>query len=254
MTMTKGPWDGDWRLSTTWRYSDGALHAAWDVAMPRGTRLYAPGDGVVVDCNDGQPDPAPKRYSGMPSNWIILKYTAPSGPYKGKTLYSYWQHLTKGGVKVRRGQKVKRGQLIGLSGSSGNSSGPHLHLVVLKPGYTMSRSTRYRYMQQTGSIVWQTDKAWGKANYGAVYVYADKLKPGVKNSRSVRMLRKALIHRGLMPPGTFTKTKPGNDYTNRVVIGVKAWQKKKGYKQTGVLTKKQTREFFEPNSRVKVVT
>lgn len=251
--MADGPWDGDWPLSTTWRYSSGSLHAAWDVAMPRGTRLYAPGNGVVVDCNDGEPDPAPRRYSGMPSNWIILKFTAPDGPYKGKTLFSYFQHLTRGGVKVKKGQKVKKGDLIGLSGSSGNSTGPHLHLVVLKPGYKMSRSSRYAYMSNTGSVVWPIDRAWGKANFGPVLVYFNKLKPGVKNSKSVRMLRLALLRRDLMPKGDFTERRPGNDYTNRVVIGVKNWQKRKGYKQTGTLTRKQANEFWEPNSRVRLV-
>jgi murein DD-endopeptidase MepM/ murein hydrolase activator NlpD len=135
------------------------------VACPRGTELYAIGDGEIVDCADGQPDPAPRRYTGVPSNWIILKFTFPSGPYKGKTGYAYYQHLTKGGVLVRKGQRVKQDQLIGKSGSSGNSTGPHLHLTVLKPGYTMNRSTRYTYLGRSSMVVWPLSDAWKGTTY-----------------------------------------------------------------------------------------
>lgn len=196
--MALGPWAGDRVLHTTWRYRSGAAHFAWDVGTPRGTDLYAIGNGTIVDCNDGEPDPAPWRWPGVPSNWIILKFTFPSGVYKGKTGYAYYQHLTKGGVKVRKGERVRKGQLIGVSGSSGNSSGPHLHLVVLKPGYTMSRRTRYNYCYNPNSVVWPLSKAWtgtvydGKVAKPKPPVYLSKLHYGQRNSKSVKMLKLAL--------------------------------------------------------------
>lgn len=202
--MATGPWKGDHRLSTTWRYSSGSAHYSWDVACPRGTELYAIGNGTIVDCADGQPDPAPRRYSGVPSNWIILRFTFPSGPYAGKTGYAYYQHLTKGGVLVRRGQSVRKGQLIGKSGSSGNSTGPHLHLTILKPGYTMNRSTRYSYMSRPSMVVWPLNNAWKGTSYSGggrtrssahasgKQVVLRNLKYGTRNSNSVKLLKAAI--------------------------------------------------------------
>ncbi len=216
--------------------------------MPRGTDLYAIGDGTVVDCEDGHPDPAPRRYPGMPSNWIILRFTFPAGPYKGKTGHAYYQHLTKGGVKVRKGQNVRKGQVIGKSGSSGNSTGPHLHLVVLKPGFAMTRWSRYNYMNNpVRMVVWPISQAWG----GTVrHVYMSRLKPGVDNSASVRELRRVLIKRGRLEGDP---KKPGNKYTGKVVEAVKKVQRKMGKRETGVFTYKQARDFFKPNSKIVVV-
>ena len=250
----KGPWAGDWPLSTTWRYSFGALHAAWDVAMPMKTPLYAIGDGQIVDCNDGVHDQPPGRPagSGAPSNWIILKFTAPDGRYQGKTLYAYYQHLTKGGVLVKRGEKVKQGDKIGLSGNSGNTTGPHLHLVVLKPGHAMSSASRYAYLGNPSMVVWPVDVAWGQAKFGVWFtVYVKALKPGVKDSKSVRKLRQSLIKRGLMDG---SEAKPGNDYTDKVTKAVGKWQTKNGYDRTnGILNNKQARKFFANNNHTKVI-
>lgn len=255
--MTKGPWEGDFAIGTRWRYRSGGGHFSWDVPMPIGTKLYAPGNGVVVDCNDGVRDQPPGRPagSGAPSNWIILKYEVPSGPYKGKDVYSYWQHLTKGGVKVKKGQRVKKGDLIGLSGNSGNTTGPHLHLTILKPGHSMSRATRYNYLSNPSMVVWEPSKAFDAHQPFKHIVYASKLQPGVKNSKSVRRLRQALIVRGLLKPKNprITRDKPGNDYTKPVEGAVKVWQRRKGYKQTGKLSFAQAKEFFRHNKKTKVV-
>ena len=250
--MKGAAWEGNWRLSAGWRYSSGTGHYSYDIACPMGTRLLAIGDGVIVDCNDGVKDNVPGQIppSGAPSNWIILKFKSPAGPYKGQWLHAYYQHLTRGGVLVKKGEKVKRGQLIGRSGNSGRSSGPHLHLTVLKPGYTMARWTRYTYLSNPGMVVWPIKSAW---EYPPIYVYASKLEPGVKNSRSVKELRRSLIRRGFMTGGGFTAKKPGNDYSKRVVNAVKKWQKKKGHRETGDLGKAQAKEFFAPRERVKVV-
>jgi murein DD-endopeptidase MepM/ murein hydrolase activator NlpD len=254
----RGPWQGDWHLSTQWRYSNGGGHFSWDVACPMRTDLYAIGNGTIVDCQDGVKDQPPGRPagSGAPSNWIILRFTAPGGKYRGKTMYAYYQHLTRGGVLVKPGQTVRRGQVIGRSGNSGNTTGPHLHLTILKPGYSMNRHTRYAYLNNPGMVCWEPSDAWGGKRYGHAYtVYVAKLKPGVKDSASVKKLREALISRGYLtvePP--MGPNRPGNDYTDRVTAAVKAWQIKKGYDRTdGILNNKQARAFFEPNTRTLVV-
>jgi murein DD-endopeptidase MepM/ murein hydrolase activator NlpD len=257
--LLQGPWDGKQRLNAGWRYaSSQSLHAAYDIGTPMGTKLYALGDGVVVDCNDGVKDQPPGKPagSGAPSNWIILKFIAPKDSrYAGATLFAYYQHLKQHGVKVKKGQRVKQGDLIGLSGNSGNTSGPHLHLVILKPGFTMSRYTRYSYLGNSNMVVWEPRLAWKATRYGVHYeVHLSKLRPGVKNSKSVRVLRKALIKRGrLIPKKGLSVSNPGNDYNDKVAEAVKQWQKDKGHKPTGTLTTAQAKEFFKNNEHVKVI-
>lgn len=256
--MAQGPWDGDRAINTRWRYSSGAPHFSWDVATPMGTRLYALGNGVIVDCNDGVRDQPPgvPAGTGAPSNWVILRFVAPKDSrYHGQTLYAYYQHLRQDGVKVRRGQKVGKGDLIGFSGNSGNTTGPHLHLTILKPGFTMTAATRYTYLGNPNMVVWEPRLAWNATKYGVVYeVYLKSLKPGVKNSKSVRTLRKALIKRGrLIPRKGLSVARPGDDYSPKVVEAVKGWQKDKGYKATGKFTAAQAREFFKNNDYVKVI-
>lgn len=84
-----------------------APHNGVDLATPPGTQVLATGDGVVTRV-------ANHKYAGR---YIVIDYT---GPYSSRFL-----HLSK--VLVKKGQKVKRGQVIALSGNTGRSTGPHLH-------------------------------------------------------------------------------------------------------------------------------
>lgn len=87
-----------------------------------------------------------------------------------------------------------------------------------------------------------------------VQVRVKKLKPGVDDSDSVKQLRYRLIRRGFLKVSKpLSLHRPGNRYTPSVGEAVKRWQKKKGYKETGVFTNKQAKEFFEPNPRVTVI-
>ncbi len=250
--MMRGPWDGDHPQSAGWRYSSGAAHFALDIAMPNSTALYAIGNGHVVDARTGVVGNGYGK-PGAPSNWVILAFTAPDGPYKGQRLTAYYQHLKK--AVVRRGDTVKRGQLIGLSDNTGNSSGPHLHLVVLKPGHTMTEATRYAYLSNPGSVVWPIPQAWDDTTYpvDTVDINLDKLRPGVTNSRSVKFLRKCLIARGLLIPRRgLSQAKPGDDYNPKVGNAVALWQTRHGYDGDGTLTMRQAREFFARNERVRL--
>ena len=255
--LVNGPWDGPQTLTAGWRYSSGNPHFAWDVGCPMGTPLYAIGDGIVVDCNDGVKDQPPGKPagSGAPSNWIILKFTAPKdSKYAGQTLYAYYQHLKQGGVKVKRGDRVQQGDLIGRSGNSGNTTGPHLHLVILKPGHTMNAASRYAYLNNPEMVVWEPRLAWKATRYGTQPVYVDKLREGVTDSRSVQRVRRALIKRDwLKPKKGLSVDKPGNDWTRACTKAWAAWQEHKGHKPTGKPTKKQLQEFFANQPNVKVI-
>lgn len=91
------------------------MHSGLDFTADRGTEVYATGDGVVVKVES-------KRWGYGKS--IIIDHG-----FGYKTLYA---HLSK--FEVKEGQKIKRGELIGLIGSTGKSTGPHLHYEVIKDG------------------------------------------------------------------------------------------------------------------------
>ena len=91
------------------------MHWGMDFTAPTGTPIYATGDGKVTTQKNSR--------SGY-GNHIIIDHG-----YGYETLYG---HMSK--VEARRGQKVKRGDIIGYVGSTGRSTAPHLHYEVIKDG------------------------------------------------------------------------------------------------------------------------
>lgn len=91
----------------------GAFHNGIDLPVPVGTPIKAPMDGVVSLVNSG----------GDGGNQIVIRHT--NGYFTG------YAHLSK--QLVKKGDKVKRGDVIGLSGNTGKSTGPHLHLTMTEP-------------------------------------------------------------------------------------------------------------------------
>ena len=89
------------------------FHSGMDFTATLGTEAYATGDGVVFDV---------ERNEWGYGNMVILDHG-----YGYKTRYA---HLLK--PAVRKGQKVKRGQVIGYIGATGKATGVHLHYEVLK--------------------------------------------------------------------------------------------------------------------------
>ena len=94
-------------------YHTRRFHAGMDFTAPTGTEVYATGDGVVIN-------------SGSQRNGYGINVQINHG-FGYTTLYG---HMSR--VAVRKGQKVKRGQVIGYVGSTGKSTGPHLHYEVRK--------------------------------------------------------------------------------------------------------------------------
>lgn len=101
---------------------NGESRYAVDFAMPEGTPVLAAREGRVVsvraDSNVGGPD---RRYADA-ANYVVIQH--PDGTF-GEYL-----HLQYQGVRVQPGQQVARGELIGFSGDTGFSGGPHLHFMV----------------------------------------------------------------------------------------------------------------------------
>ena len=86
------------------------FHKGLDFSVFKGTPIYAPAEGVIQSA----------RYSGNRGKHIKINHE-----FGYNTLFL---HLSK--INVKRGQKVKRGDLIGQTGNSGRSTAPHLHYEV----------------------------------------------------------------------------------------------------------------------------
>ncbi len=163
---------GNRRLNAGWNYPSGNPHRGWDVGINRGTKLFAARDSVVVGARNGVPNhPSGSQYAvpGSASNWILLCAKLPVYGYS----VLYYQHLSPT-VRVEHGQKVTKGQDIGQSGNTGNSTGDHLHLSSSKVpnGWTcnMSQSQadsiRYLYLSNPSKLLFDPSKWW--ANSGPV--------------------------------------------------------------------------------------
>ena len=91
------------------------MHEGLDFTAPIGTEIYATGNGVAVKV-----EPFGRGYG----NNVIIDHG-----FGYRTLYA---HMSK--FNVRQGQRINRGDVIGYVGSTGSSTGPHLHYEVWKNG------------------------------------------------------------------------------------------------------------------------
>ncbi|MGH2326786.1 M23 family metallopeptidase [Campylobacter taeniopygiae] len=88
-----------------------SYHSGTDFRALSGTPIYAANSGIVKIAKN-------RYYAG---NSVVIDH--------GLGIYSQYYHLSK--INVKNGQKVKKGELIGLSGATGRVSGPHLHFGIL---------------------------------------------------------------------------------------------------------------------------
>ncbi|MBI1306923.1 MAG: peptidoglycan DD-metalloendopeptidase family protein [Bacteroidetes bacterium] len=105
-------------------YRTRKFHTGMDFTAPKGTDVHATGDGVVESVTS-------KKWGY--GNHIIVNHG-----YGYKTLYA---HLSK--FNVKPGDKVTRGQIIGLVGSTGKSTAPHLHYEVIVNGEKRNPANYY---------------------------------------------------------------------------------------------------------------
>jgi murein DD-endopeptidase MepM/ murein hydrolase activator NlpD len=119
-------WESDFILPTpteftspfgAWRLYNGVLwgrHTGADLRGPLGTPLVAPAAGRVVLA----------EHLDVRGNYVLIDH--------GYGIYSGLAHLSE--IHVTRGQMVRQGQVVGVSGSTGRSSGPHIHWEVAVNG------------------------------------------------------------------------------------------------------------------------
>ncbi len=96
-------------------YKDRRLHAGLDFTAPSGTPIYATADGVVRDAGFN---------TGGFGNRVVI--------YHGFGYETTYSHMYR--IKARIGEKIKRGEVIGYIGTTGKSTGPHLHYEVHRNG------------------------------------------------------------------------------------------------------------------------
>ena len=92
------------------------MHKGTDFAAPMGTPIMASGDGVVKKAG----------WCGGGGNCVVIKHNS--------TYQTVYAHMSKFASGVRSGVRVKQGQTIGFVGSTGKSTGPHLHYEVIRNG------------------------------------------------------------------------------------------------------------------------
>jgi len=99
------------------------MHRGTDFAAPKGTPIMASGDGVVLK----------SAWCGGGGNCIKIKHNS-----SYSTVYA---HLSKFANGIKKGKRVRQGQIIGYVGSTGKSTGPHLHYEVIYNGKRINSQT-----------------------------------------------------------------------------------------------------------------
>jgi len=92
------------------------MHKGLDFAAPKGTPIYAAGDGVVERAN---------RF-GAYGNYMRIRHN--------ETYKTAYAHISKFASGIKKGSRVKQGQVVAYVGNTGRSTGPHLHYEVIKKG------------------------------------------------------------------------------------------------------------------------
>ena len=120
------------RITTRLYYSSGQYHGAVDFGSAgiNGQPVYAVADGIVYTA---------KALTTSYGNYVIILHD--------NGLYTLYAHGQAGSIRVSEGQRVKQGQQIMNVGSTGNSTGPHLHFEVrTSPGLYANRVNPEKYL------------------------------------------------------------------------------------------------------------
>ena len=99
------------------------MHRGTDFAAPMGTPIMASGNGVIKKAG----------WCGGGGNCVVIKHNS--------TYQTVYAHMSKFAKGIRKGSRVKQGQTIGYVGSTGKSTGPHLHYEVIVNGKRINSQT-----------------------------------------------------------------------------------------------------------------
>ncbi len=99
------------------------MHRGTDFAAPMGTPIMASGNGIIKKAG----------WCGGGGNCVVIKHNS--------TYQTVYAHMSKFAKGIRKGTRVKQGQTIGYVGSTGKSTGPHLHYEVIVNGKRINSQT-----------------------------------------------------------------------------------------------------------------
>ncbi|MGE5764222.1 MAG: M23 family metallopeptidase [Mycobacterium leprae] len=109
-----------------------------------GTEVLSVADGVVVGIQDGLPENVPGHLPPVVTpqnaggNYVVVDI--------GDRHFAFYAHLQPGSLRVTTGARVRRGQVLGLLGNTGNSDAPHLHFHVMdRPSPLASNGLPFRF-------------------------------------------------------------------------------------------------------------
>jgi len=120
-------------------HSQPSLYAV-DIGMPVSTKIVAVKKGVVISTKDDY------AVAGVSSPFFFDKANYIDIMHDDGT-YAIYAHLLLGSVKVTKGQLVEAGQVIGLSGNTGYSTGPHLHFAIKHNAKGRTESIPFKFSQ-----------------------------------------------------------------------------------------------------------
>jgi murein DD-endopeptidase MepM/ murein hydrolase activator NlpD len=117
-----------------------------------GAEVLSVADGVVVDAQDGVAQQVPPTPPAVPSvqfaagNYLVIDL--------GGHRFALYAHFQPGTLRVGKGQRVRRGQVLGLLGNSGNTTAPHLHFQVMDaPSPLLSNGLPFVFTDFSGAGV-----------------------------------------------------------------------------------------------------
>jgi hypothetical protein len=145
------------QLGTGGRLFDGPIDrlSSWGFF---GARIHAATGGRVVAVQDGLPEQTPgalptgQTVQTAGGNYLVVKI--------GKGRWAFYAHLQRGSMRVGKGDRVRKGQPLGLLGNTGNSDGPHLHFHIMDgPSPLQSNGLPFVYTRFTGQGLMTDEQA-----------------------------------------------------------------------------------------------
>jgi hypothetical protein len=205
-----------------------------EIEMRRGVAVIAAADGEVIIARDGQPDllmqdtgPGETREERN-GNWVAIRH--------GGDWVTTYAHMRKGTVAVREGQRVARGDKLGLIGLSGNSDFPHVHFAVTWRNLLLDPFTGQDPAAACGEVA---DSLWSPAARAALgYRPGGLLSAGFLG----RIPEKREILAGIADPAGIAAT------DRLLVFFTGAWGLREGDLQSLLILKPDGSTFFRKES------
>lgn len=186
---------------TDFRVTDGTDFA-------RGVPVFAAAGGVVKGMRDGEPDLL-KRSEEQLASTIGKECGNGMALDHGQGWETQYCHLRKGSVRVRAGDVVAEGEILGFVGLSGRTQFPHLHISVRKDGAVIDPFTG---KERSATCDQSRDMLWAEDSQLAGYVY--------RPTQIINIgLADAIVSRENVDAGAFEDFKPNKDAPLMVAYG-----------------------------------